>query len=172
MLTTGRYNPYQKHPIIMTTIIVPIYGFLSSRIKRVLSLSKIAKERKLSISNLEEVGTGVMAIDTTKRKLLYLKNAPGTSSCMIIDLKNLRECTIKKQYDGIKAGDLNKRKMSDFLKNIFLNLRFKNDSASVSLPLYQAQHDKQDDVGQLEEKAKKLETMVSRLLLAKLFERA
>lgn len=156
----------------MTTIIVPLYGFLKSKRKRLLNLAKIVKEQRLSISKLDEMGSSVIAIDTANRKLLYLKNAPDTSSCLIIDLNNLQECTIKKQYNSINAGDLNKRKISDFLRTIFLNLRFKNDHGSVSLPLYEAQKDKQDDVEQLEAKAKKWETIVSKTQPAHILERA
>jgi len=156
----------------MTTIIVPVYGFLNSRIKRLFSLAKVAKEQRLNFSNLDEVGSSVIAIDPTKRKLLYLKSAPDTSSCLIVDLNNLKECTIKKQYNGINAGDLNKRKISDFLRSIFLNLRFKNDSAPVTLPLYDAQKDKHDDVEQLEVQATKWERLVSKLLPVPIRERA
>ena len=81
----------------MTKIIVPLYGFFNSGIKRVLNLAKIAKEQRLNFSTFDEVGAGLIAIDPLKKKLLYLKNAPDTSSCLIIDLSNLRECTVKKQ---------------------------------------------------------------------------
>src|SRR5687767_7301043 len=107
----------------MTTMIVPLYGFLNSRIKRLFNLTKVAKEQKLHFSNFDEIGSNVIAIDTTKRKLLYANNLLISSSCLIVDLNNLQECTIKKLYDCINAGDLNKKKMSHFLKNIFLNLR-------------------------------------------------
>ena len=156
----------------MTKIIVPLYGFFNSGIKRVLNLDKIAKEQRLNFSTFDEVGAGLIAIDPLKKKLLYLKNAPDTSSCLIIDLSNLRECTVKKQYGGINPGDLNKRKLSDFLRSMFLHLRFKNDLASVSLSLYEAQKDKQHDIEQLEAKAKKWETIVSKLLPVQIQERA
>jgi hypothetical protein len=156
----------------MTQIIVPLYRFLNSRIKRFFSLAKVAKERKLNFSNLDEVGSSVIAIDTAKRKLLYLKSAPDNSSCLILDLNNLHECTIKKQYNGINAGDLNKRKMSDFLRSVFLNLRFKGDPATITLSLYEAHKDKQDDLEQLEANAKKWETIVSKLLSVQILARA
>ena len=138
----------------MTTIIVPLYGFSNSRKKRLFNLGKIAKKEKLHFSNFDEVGSNVIAIDSTKRKLLYVNNSPVTSSCLIVDLNNLQECTIRKLYDSINAGDLNKKKMSHFLKNIFLNLRFRNGSPSVTLPLYEAQKSYGDNVEELETKAK------------------
>ena len=148
----------------MTTIIVPLYGFLNRKIKRLFNLAKVAKERKLHFSNFDEVGSNVIAIDTTKRKLLYANNSPDSSSCLIVDLKNLQECTIKKQYDCINAGDLNKKKMSDFLKSIFLNLRFRNSSVPVNLPIYEVQKNYADNVEQLETKANKWRAIVAKLL--------
>ena len=156
----------------MTTIIFPLYGFLNSRKKRGFNLGKIAKERKLHFSNFDEVGSNVIAIDSTKRKLLYVNNSPVTSSCLIVDLNSLQECTIRKLYDSINAGDLNKNKMSHFLKNIFLNLRFRNGSPSVTLPLYEAQKSYADNVEELETKAKKWRNILSKLLPILKLERA
>jgi hypothetical protein len=157
---------------IMTTIKVPLYGFISSRVKRLFNVAKVAQEQHLRFSSFDEVGNGVIAIDTIKRKLFYLNNAPNDASCLIIDLQGVDGCTIKKQYDGINAGDLHTRNISHFLKSIFLHLSFKNNAAAVTLSLYQAQNDKFDDVEQLEAKAKKWETIVSTLLPAQLLERA
>ena len=156
----------------MTTIKVPLYGFLNSRLKRLFNVAKVAKEQRLRFSSLDEVGNGLIAIDTIKRKLVYLNNAPNDASCIIVDLNSLLNCTIKKQYNGINAGDLHKRKISDFLRSIFLHLSFKNNTAAITLPLYEAQNDKQDDVEQLEATAKKWETIVSKLLPVQLLERA
>jgi hypothetical protein len=155
----------------MTTIIVPLYGFLNRSIKRLFNLAKVAKERKLHFSNFDEVGSNVIAIDTRKRKLLYANKSPD-SSCLIVDLKNLQECTIKTQYDSINAGDLNKKKMSDFLKSIFLNLRFRNGSPPVTLPLYDVQKNNGHNVDLLETKAKKWRALVSNLLPDTLTRRA
>ena len=52
----------------MTTIIVPLYGFVKNRIKRLFTLAKVAKEKKLYFSNFDEIGSMVIAIDTTKTK--------------------------------------------------------------------------------------------------------
>jgi hypothetical protein len=156
----------------MTTIIVPLHGLLNSRKKPIFNLDKIAKEHKLHFSNFDEVGSNIIAIDSTKRKLLYVNNSPVTSSCLIIDLNDLKECTIRKSYDSINAGDLNKRKMSHFLKNIFLNLRFRNGSPSVTLPLYEAQKNYGENVEQLETKAKKWSAILTNLLPILKLERA
>jgi len=156
----------------MTTVIVPMYGYLNRKIKGLLNLEKIAKTRSLHFSSEDEVGTNVIALDARKRKLLYLKKAPDISSCLIIDLNNLVSCSIRKQYDSINADELKTKKLHDFLKSIFINLSFKNGSGTLSLPFYDAQTDKQEDVEEAEAKAKKWETIVSKLKPVQIRERA
>jgi hypothetical protein len=148
----------------MTTIIVPFYGYVKSKIKGLWNLAKIAKERSLNFSRHDDVGAYVIALDSRKKTLLYLRKAPNISSCLIIDLTNLVSCSIRKQYNSINAGDLNTGKLHDFLSAISLNLRFKNNPGSLSLPLYEAQKDNREDVEQLEKKVKKWETNVLKLL--------
>jgi hypothetical protein len=156
----------------MTTVIVPLSGYLNRKIKGLLSLTKIAKKRSLYFSTEDEVGTNVIAIDARKRKLLYLKKAPNTSSCLIVDLNNLVSCSIRKQYNSIDAGDLNTKKLQDFLKSVFIDLSFKNGTGTLSLPLYDEKNDQECDIEQLEEKAKKWVTIVTRFLPIQIRERA
>lgn len=155
----------------MTTMIVPFYGYLNNKITRVLNINKLAKRRRSGFSRGDEVGANIIALDLPKRKLLYVKKASGTSSCLIIDLNNLERCTIKKEYNSINAGELNTKKLHQFLKSIFLNLVFKNGSPAVSLSLFDAQKDQQNNVEKLEAQAKKWKTIVSKLLPIRIRER-
>lgn len=156
----------------MTTIIVPFAGFVNSRLKRLWNITKFAKRRRLTISNLDEMGSNVIALDVIKRKLLYAKKSCAASSCMIINLNNLAGCSIRKEYSSINAGELKSKKLHHFLKTVFLKLVFKNGSGGVSLPLFDAQKEQPDNIEQLEAQAKKWEGIVSNLLVARITERA
>lgn len=147
---------------MMTTIIAK-YGSLNNSIKNAFAfINKVAKERKLYFSKFDEVGSKILAIDNTKMQLLYTDGLPG-SSCLFVDLNELQECKTRKQYEGINAGDLNKKKISDFLKSISLNLRFRNGASPVDLPLYESQDNYRGNVEQLELKAKKWTALISKL---------
>ena len=163
---------FENKNTTMTTVIVPFYGYLNNRIKRLLNINKLAKRRRLSYSSEDEVGDNIIALDLLKRKLLFVKNAPDASSCLIIDLNNLERCTIKKEYNSINAGELNTKKLHDFLKTIFLNLVFKNGSRTVSLPLFDAKKDQQHNIQKLEAQAKNWKTIISKLLPMQIRERA
>lgn len=156
----------------MTTIIVPFYGYLNSRIKRLWNITKIAKRRSLCLSKQDEVGSNVIAVDVQKRKLLYVKKTTKVSSCLIIDLTNLENCLLRKEYNTIGAGELNTKKLPYFLKSIFLSLGFRNNSSRVILPLYQSETDGYEDVIQVEAKAKEWQTIVSKFKPAHIKERA
>jgi hypothetical protein len=69
----------------MTTIIVPLFRYLDSRIKKLWSITKLRKRRSLNISNQDEIGANVIALDVVKRKLLYAKKTPNISLYLIID---------------------------------------------------------------------------------------
>ncbi|GEO07813.1 hypothetical protein [Segetibacter aerophilus] len=154
----------------MRTIIVPLYGYLNSRIKKLWNLTKFAKKRSLHFSSHDEVGANIMALDVLKRKLLYAAKTPGTTSCLIIDLNDLQACSVKKEYSGIAPGELKSKKLHHFLKSIFLNLVFKN--RTVSLRLYDAKKQQQGGVEQLETQAKKWQRDLSKLLPVHMKERA
>jgi hypothetical protein len=156
----------------MIRTIIPIRGILNNRIKRFFKLGKVAKERKLRFSAIDEVGNNLLAIDTTQNTLVYLKHKTATSSCLLIDVNNLKECTIEKKYAAINAGELNRKSISAFLKSIFLKLRFKNTSATIKVPFYDADDRRQVDVEQLEAKARKWALIVSGVMPLKRLESA
>jgi hypothetical protein len=150
-----------KHPF-MTTIIAPLSMALNSKFQKAYNIAKAARKRNLHFSAHDEIGANVIALDIQQRKLLYLKHAPKASSCLIIDLNDVQQCSVKKEYAGINAGELKTRKLQYFLKSILLHLRFKSNSHTVTLPFYKAETDNVHDIEQVEAKAKRWETIISK----------
>jgi hypothetical protein len=144
----------------MTAII--IHGYLNDKFRKLWNIAKSAK-KSLWRSSKGVIGTKAIAVDTQKRKLFYLKKTPNASSCLIIDLNNLEKCTIKKEYNSITAGELKVNKLHLFLKRIFLNLKMKNSSGTVTLTLYDAHSDGHEDVLEAEVFAHKWEKMISNI---------
>ncbi|MEP6464957.1 MAG: hypothetical protein ABJB05_01575 [Parafilimonas sp.] len=120
-------------------------------------------ENKLSTFSIkDETRSCVIALDACKKNLLFIKKQLLTSDCLIIDLDNLNGCSITKEYNNITPGALKTKKLNRFLKNIFLNLR--SNKGPVSLSIYNYKHDAPEDAQLLEVKAKKWQTIVSKLL--------
>jgi hypothetical protein len=148
----------------MTNIIVPFREYRNLRFYKMRSLEEFAKTHSLAISNHDETGAILLALDEVKRKLLYASTNAGTSSYLIADLNHLEICTVKKEYKTILAGKLKTKKLHHFLKSIFLNLVFKYGSGTLSIPLFDAQKDRNDNIEILEAKAKKWSSIISKLL--------
>jgi hypothetical protein len=110
----------------------------------------------------DKLGANVIALNAEKKQLLFQTQDSHNARCVVIDLNSLNGCSVTKEYDNIKAGDLRTNKLHKFLKKILLNLRSLN--GPVSLPVYNAQNDLHADVKLLESKAKKWQGIVARFL--------
>jgi len=152
----------------MRTIIVPLYHYINSKIKLFWNIDQLAKSCRLSFSKHDILGSKILGLDMLKRKLLYLQQNNNKPSCVVIDLKDIESCTIKKQYSSIEAGGLEKRGLHEYIKTISLELGFKNDSSVIGIPLFDNKNDKIQNLPELEAKAKGWETYVSQLLPIKI----
>lgn len=157
---------------MMTTLILPLYRYINSKIKRLLNINELAKRSKWCLSKHDILGTKFIGVDILKRKLFFIEQNNDKPACMVIDLKDVESCSIKKQYNNIDAGALKKKKLHEFLTTIFLQLRFKHNSTLVDLPFFEKKKDKTLNIEELEAKAKAWETTVSKLLPVTLKERA
>ena len=156
----------------MITIVVPFYTYFNNKIKELRNRNKVTNNKKLLFWKQETVGGNVIALDITKRKLLYFNEVNNKKACLIIDLKHVHGCTVQKQYNGINAGGLIKKKLQDYLKSILLHLCFKNSNRTIALSFYEEQKHKNEDAACLELKAKEWETIISKLLTRQIAGRA
>lgn len=153
----------------MKIFIVPFYKRLTNKIKKVNRKSDAAL-KQLPFLIQKKIKGGLMALDTRKNKLLFLKKVNNKPSSVIIDLKDLQQCTINKEYEGISAGELKHKRLSAFLKNIFLDLHFTN--SKIRLPFYEQQQDKDIDIEQVENEAVKWRSIIEKTLPPSLSKRA
>ncbi len=56
----------------MTTVLVPFYGYLNNRIKKLWNLTKIAKRGSFYFSSQDEVGANVIALINRKKTAVSL----------------------------------------------------------------------------------------------------
>ena len=153
----------------MRIFIVPFYIWLTGKIKN-RGLKPGIALRQLPFSTQKKFGDKIIALDTRKNKLLFLKKVNNKPSCVIIDLNGLQNCTINKQYADIKAGELKDKKLNSFLKSIFLNLHFKSNK--ISIPFFEQKQDKEGDIDKLENEAVKWRSIISKILPPPLCKRA
>jgi hypothetical protein len=148
----------------MTTTIVPLFTYLNKKIKGAWNMTRFGKDRNLFFSNKDVLSGSVIANDARKRKLLFFRRSDYRQSCMIINLEELENCSVVRQYNEINAGELKHKKLHRFLKSIYLKLHFKNQTQTVAIPFYESGFSSDQDIERLEIKANKWKLILSKTL--------
>jgi hypothetical protein len=156
----------------MITIVAPFYRYLNGKIKALWRRNNLANNKKLLFWKQDILGSNLIAVDISKRKLLYINQVNDKSACLMIDLKDVHSCTIKKQYHSISAGGLVQKKLQDYLKSILLQVSFKSSNLPIALSFFEEQRNMKEEAEYLEMKAKEWEVTISKLLPKQIFERA
>ena len=103
-----------------------------------------------------------------KRKLLIAEKINGLFRPYFIELNQVSVITVEKIYNSIKAGDLKKRKIGEFLQSIRLQLEFENGENTIVLPFYERAIDDIHNLQWLESKARNWQMMLSKMLQGKI----
>jgi len=130
---------------------------------RYLQLSELGSKFSMSFSSHEVLGNKIMGLDGINRKLLVLEQTDGQSHSCIIDLDQAKAITVKKIYRSIKAGELKKRRIEEFLKTIQLQFEFGNGKEDIVLPFYESEIDNIYDLPGLERKIKNWQLILSKM---------
>ena len=133
--------------------------------KMLVTFSELGTQYNLSFTSQEVLKHRIIGLDGLNRKLLVLSEIKGKYDWDIIELNEVKSCAVKMTYSMIIAGGLERKKLADYLENIALEFEFKNGKPSISLPFYSAALNPIFEMGELEEKAKGWETMLSKLLV-------
>lgn len=154
------------------TICTQIFIIMKHKIKfdkfSYLQLNKLGSEFNLSFSNYVALGSKIIGLDVMKRKLLIAEKINGLFRPSIIELNQASVITVEKIYNSIKAGDLKRRKIGEFLQSIRLQLEFENGENTIVLPFYERTIDDIHNLKWLESKARNWQMMLSKMLQGKL----
>jgi len=130
---------------------------------RYLQLSELGSKFNMSFSSHEVLGNKIMGLDGINKKLLILEQTNDQSHSYIIDLDEAKAITVKKIYSSIKAGELKKRRIEEFLKTIQLQFEFGNGKEDIVLPFYESEIDNSYDLPRLERKIKNWQMVLSKM---------
>lgn len=126
-------------------------------------LSELGSKFSLSFSSHEVLGNRIMGLDGIKKKLLVLEQTDGQNHSYIIDLDEAKAISVKKIYRSIKAGELKKRGIEEFLQTIQLQFEFGNGKEDIVLPFYESKIDNIYDLPGLERKIKNWQMILSKI---------
>src|SRR5689334_14991363 len=110
----------------MADVIVFFNQYLNKSIKGLQNISGLTRKYKLYFSKYDVLDSKIIGLDRLKRKLLFVKQKGTKTYGCIIDLKEVKACTVRKIYSSIEAGGLKKRTLEEYLHTISLCFRYKN----------------------------------------------
>lgn len=127
--------------------------------------NKLAIANDISFSSQEILNDCAIGFDGKHRKLVILQQfGQFEYDWHIIDLNDIQSCFIKKTYRNIKAGELKKKKIADYLESISLGFEFFDHRTPVEISFYERDAHKGWKVPELERKAKNWQIMLSKML--------
>ncbi|MEP7278576.1 MAG: hypothetical protein ABI813_08040 [Bacteroidota bacterium] len=129
-----------------------------------MQISQLGTRFNLSFSGYEKIGNKIMAFDGVRRKLLIIDAADSSEKYDIIELNEISKISIKKIFNSIEAGELKKRSLEQFIKNICLQFNFRNRLHSVVLSFYDRENDSITEALPLEKKARNWQILLSKII--------
>jgi|SoiMethySBSTD1v2_1073268.scaffolds.fasta_scaffold389396_2 hypothetical protein len=131
-------------------------------------LRNLGSKFNLSFSSYIALGNKIIGLDVLKRKVLIAEKIDGLFRPYFIELNKVSVITVQKIYNSIKAGDLKKKKIGEFLQSIRLQLEFENGENTIVLPFYERTIDDIHNLQWLESKARNWQMMLSKMLRGKI----
>jgi hypothetical protein len=132
---------------------------------RILSrVNSLESKYNLGFSSQEILKNCVIGMDGLRRKILVINSDENTApSFVLIDLNEVKCCSVKKQYGTIQGGALKKKPLEQYLQSIELHFELANDKPPVDVLLYDHRRNNVSEIRKLEEKARRWETLISKM---------
>lgn len=123
---------------------------------------QLAIENNLNFSSQEVLKNGILGLDGVQRKILVVQREDGFFGSFIINLHEVKNCTVKKIYGTINVGDLKKGKLEQYLEKIVLHFEMNNNS-SAEIIFYKHVENHPLEANELEKKAKNWDAVLSKM---------
>jgi hypothetical protein len=125
--------------------------------------SLLGSTYSLSFSSQELLSNGILGLDGIRRKLIYIETKDKVSSHKLIDLEEVKSCTLHKVQQGQATAE-NKERAEPQVQDIALLFIFKNDREPVKISFYSMVLHNIYQMADLETKAKEWQKMLSKML--------
>lgn len=124
--------------------------------------SQLGTENSLSFSSQEILHNCVLGIDGVHRKILVVTRENNYYGSFIIDINKIKECTVKKIYGTIEAGDLEDHKLDQYLERIVLYFEL-HDKPPVEITFYKNFDNNASKARELDQKARYWKTILLKM---------
>lgn len=117
-----------------------------------------AAEFNLSIAKQEVLRNGVIGLDDVNNKLLFLELTGNKQDGYLIDLDEIKSCTVKKTFGTFKNG---RTSIDAYVNTIALQLNYKNGAKPLVLSFYVKATDPVFEMRKRAEQAIEWQTLLS-----------
>lgn len=126
--------------------------------------SKLGTENNLSFSSHEILENCIIGLDGIQRKLLILKKIDKDEyDSILLDLNEVKNCSKKNIYTRVNIGTSKKERFENQINKIVLDFDFKDNRQPVQILFYEPITNHIFAMSELEQKAKKWETILSQI---------
>ena len=155
--------------IIVSISFLLIYIDKHSKRKRMNHLtnrfSELGSRYQVNFTSQAILKDEILGIDGVQRKLLILNTTDKNEMPHeLIDLDELRHCSVKKSYGSINNGDLKNKKLEQYLEKIVLCFEFHMKKPAIEVAFYNHLKNHLFEISELEQKAKDWESFLSKML--------
>lgn len=153
-------------------LVISITGLLfapQQKLKRTMdnlidSFSRLVMEQGLNLSGQQLLRDAVMGLDGVHRKFILVRKRHQDVETMVVDLDDIKSCSIKKHYGGISRGSLKTNALDHYLERIHLRLLL-HGKPPLELEFYNRNFNKLKELAPLETKARHWESLLSKMQL-------
>lgn len=118
---------------------------------------------QFTFSSQEILKDTILGLDGGQRKLVVVKRvSENVFNTLVIDLYGVSRCSVKKQYGTINSGELNSRKLEQYLEEIILHFDIAGKEP-VEIAFYKHFDNHLTEIAELEAKAKQWEAILSKM---------
>ena len=125
--------------------------------------TELGTKFNLSFSRCVAIGSRFLGLDRKKRRLFVSAVDEVVTGCQVIDLEKIKSVSVTKSYDSIKAGELTKRKLEEFLNSIHFRFEY-FDSNETIFPFYEKRKDGIMNVSKMDLASKNFQLTLSKLI--------
>ena len=130
-------------------------------------LRQLGIDNNVSFSGQELLKDCIIGFAGIHRKVFVLKQLSDIAfQSFVIDLNEVKRCTVRKQYGAIRTGELKVRKLDHYLEEMVLHFELKNGEPPVEVLFYKHSDNHVGEIAELERKARYWSAILSKLCLS------
>lgn len=152
--------------ISVTLVVILLNNFYKQkRANKVLAtFNEAAVDFNLSISKMELLGSRIIGLDENNNKMLFIAATKKKYDGYLVDLDEIKTCTVKKEYEMSAAVYIKRIGVEAFVNRIVLQLDYKNGAQPLHLPFYDKTRDPIYEMKQRAEKAENWRHLLSEVM--------